>query len=108
MDTMAAVDFSHESATLDAANADMPKVAGPGRWRILALIALSALSTVGFAYALMKTLVESKAGSAAAASERILRRPEELSAVGVAITVALIVVVALVAAAIALRQTTDE
>lgn len=108
MDTTVAVDFGHESAFLDAVNADIPKAAGLGRRRTLALIALSALSAVGFIYALMKTLAGSKAGSAAEATEELLRRSEELSSFGVAITVAFIAVVAIGATVMALRRTTEE
>ncbi|MGH2747398.1 MAG: hypothetical protein ACRDKB_05690 [Actinomycetota bacterium] len=108
MDTTVAVDFGHESAFLDAVNADIPKAAGLGRRRMLALVALSAFSAVGFVYALIKTLAESKAGWAAEATEKLVRRREELSSFGVAITVAFIAVVAIGAAVVALRRTTEE
>ncbi len=99
------VDVRDESSMLDVVKVDVPEIAGLGRGRTLALIAFGALSAWGFFRAL--GLAEPTRGSAAEATEQLVRRAEEPTAMAVAIMIVLIVAVAGAAAAAALHRHAD-
>lgn len=109
MDRTVAVDVSDESSILDDVKVNIPEVAGLGRWRTLAFIVCGTLSAGGYCYALVNSLAEPKPGSAGEATEQLLRRPEEPSAIAVAILIVLFVAVAgaVAAGAVALRRNAD-
>lgn len=103
MDMTAAVHVGDGSSTVDVVEVDGPEIAGLGLWRTLALIAFSALSAGGF-FTLMKNFAEPNPGSAAEATEQLLRRPEEPAAIAAVVVIVLMVAIAGTAAAVALGR----
>lgn len=107
MDTTMALGSGRETAYLSAGEIAVSEPVGLGRGRVLALIALCALSALGWGYALTQTLAEGQAGSAPSPTEGLLRQAEDPSMVGVAIVTLLILAVSAAAAAVALHRHRD-
>lgn len=104
MDTPVAVRSRDGSGRVDAADVDASGIAGLDTWRIPALIASGSLAAAGSIYAGINAFAVPDPGSAAAATEQILRSPLEPSVLGTAIFIVLIMTFIGAAAGFVLRR----